>query len=99
VGIVDNQYNVLVSKIRPGFKSTQPFEKISNFLSLTPPIIVDAIESMQPYMGEMAGIFVLYKGLILGFFRKNDLVIVLGFPATSGAVLGRIVDMFKKIAR
>jgi hypothetical protein len=49
-------------------------------------------------MGEMEGIFVLYKGLILGFFRKNNLVIVLGFPATSGAVLGRIVDMFEKIA-
>jgi hypothetical protein len=79
VGIVDRQYHVLVSKMRPGVASVTPDDTDRNFVQIIPPIIVDAVEKFSPLLGVVESVTVRYEKLFLVFFAKGDYVIVLSF--------------------
>ena len=79
VGIVDRQYHVLVSKMRPGVASLTPDDATRNFVQIIPPIIVDAVEKFSPLLGVVESVTVRYEKLFLVFFAKGDYVIVLSF--------------------
>ena len=79
VGIVDRQYHVLVSKMRPGVASVTPEDRDRNFVQIVPPIIVDAVEKFSPMLGVVESVTVRYEKLFLVFFARGNYVIVLSF--------------------
>jgi hypothetical protein len=79
VGIVDRQYHVLVSKMRPGVASVTPADRDRDFVQIIPPIIVDAVEKFSPLLGVVESVTVRYEKLFLVFFAKGNCVIVLSF--------------------
>jgi len=79
VGIVDRQFHVLVSKMRPGVASITADDSDSNFIQLMPPIIVDAVEKLSPMLGVVESVTVRYEKLFFVFFAKGNYVIVLSF--------------------
>jgi len=79
VGIVDRQFHVLISKMRPGVASITTDDSDSNFIQLMPPIIIDAVEKMSPMLGVVESVTVRYEKLFFVFFAKGNYVIVLSF--------------------
>ena len=53
VGIVDNQFHILLSKMREGVSSVSAAEDDRNFIQLMPPILVDAAEKLQRILGDI----------------------------------------------
>jgi hypothetical protein len=79
VGIVDNEFHILFSKMREAVQSLTTEEQERNFVQLMPPIIVDAVEKMQPLLGKFDTVTVRYEKVLLVFFRMNNLVVTLSF--------------------
>lgn len=79
VGIVDNEFHVLVSKQREGVPSVTTEAQERNFVQLMPPIIVDAVEKLQPILGKLDTVTVRYEKVLLVFFRMNALAVILSF--------------------
>jgi hypothetical protein len=79
VGIVDNEFHVLFSKMREGVQSLTTDEQERNFIQLMPPIIVDAVEKMQPLLGKFDNVTVRYEKVLLVFFRMKNVVVTLSF--------------------
>jgi hypothetical protein len=44
-----------------------------------PPIIVDAVEKMQPLLGKLDNVTVRYEKVLLVFFRVRNLMIIFSF--------------------
>lgn len=81
VGIVDNEFHILVSKMREGVQSLTTEEQERSFVQLMPPIIVDAVEKLQPLLGKLDNVTVRYEKLLLVLFHMKDLVVTLSFDA------------------
>ena len=81
VGIVDNEFHILFSKMREGVQSVTTEEQERNFVQIMPPIIVDAVEKLQPLLGKMDNVTIRYEKLLLVFFRMEGVVVVLSFNA------------------
>lgn len=79
MGIVDRQFHVLVSKMRPGVPSVTRDDSDRNFVQIIPPIIIDAVEKFSPLLGVVESVTVRYEKVFLVFFAKGDYVIVLSF--------------------
>jgi hypothetical protein len=79
VGIVDNEFHVLFSKMREGVQSLTTEEQEHNFVQMMPPIIVDAVEKMQPLLGKLDTVTVRYDKMLLVFFHMETLFITLSF--------------------
>jgi hypothetical protein len=81
VGIVDKGFHILLSKMREGVQSITTVEQERNFVQLMPPIIVDAVEKLQPILGKLDTVTIRYEKVLLAFFRMNTLVVVLSFDS------------------
>jgi hypothetical protein len=81
VGIVDNEFHVLISKMREGVQSITTDEAERNFVQIMPPIIVDAVEKLQPLLGQLENVTIRYEKVLLVFFRMEGFVVVLSFNA------------------
>ena len=79
VVIVDSQYNILGSKMRQNVVSFSSAETERNFISIIPPILVDAVEKLEPHLGKMDAVSIRYEKALLAFYRVGDLVLVLSF--------------------
>jgi len=79
VGIVDNQYNILLSEMREGVQSVTTEDQERRFVQIVPPIIVDAVEKLEPILGKVESIRVRYEKMVLVFFRMENLVVILSF--------------------
>ena len=82
VGIVDRQFNVLVSRMREGVASITPEEDDRHFVQLIPPILLDAVEKLTPLLGIVESVTVRYEKVLLVFFTKGNYVVVLSFSST-----------------
>lgn len=99
VGIVDSQYNILGSKMRQNVVSFSSSETERNFISIIPPILVDAVEKLEPHLGKMDGVSIRYEKALLAFYRVRDLVLVLSFgPEVVTPFLSRIGSEIRKLA-
>jgi hypothetical protein len=76
VAVVDNEYNLLASSQRPGTPSFTTEESDRNFMSI-PPIIVEAVDKLRPFLGAMEAFRVRYKKALLMFHRAGNLIVVL----------------------
>ena len=99
VGIVDNEFHILLSEMREGVQSVTTDEQERNFVQIMPPIIVDAVEKMQPMLGKLDRVTVRYEKVTLMFFRLEGFVIVLSFEPKSNAPFSTsISESMRKIA-
>lgn len=99
VGIVDRQFHVLVSKMRPGVASVTPDESDRNFVQIIPPIIVDAVEKFSPLLGVVESVTVRYEKVFLVFFAKGDYVIVLSFnPDVQRPFMSTLTEWVQSLA-
>jgi hypothetical protein len=83
VGIVDNEFHILLSKMRKGVQSVTTEEQEHNFVQIMPPIIVDAVEKLQPILGKLDNVTVRYEKILLVFFRMKTLVVILSFDPSA----------------
>jgi hypothetical protein len=82
VAIVDDEFHILYSKMREGVKSITTEEQERSFVQLMPPIIVDAVEKLQPLLGKLDNVTVRFEKVLLVFFRMRNLVVTLSFDPT-----------------
>ena len=98
VAVVDNEYNLLVSSQRPGTPSFTTEESDRNFMSIIPPIIVEAVDKLRPFLGAMEAFRVRYKKALLMFHRAGNLIVVLSFgPQVTTPFLSEVTKQFEKL--
>ena len=78
VGVANN-VKILASEIRKDATVYLSHQALQNFVQITPIIIVDALERLQPLLGGISSILVRYEKRVLLFHRFEGDVIVLGF--------------------
>jgi len=79
VAIIDSEYHVLLSRMREGIQSLTTEEQERNFFQIMPPIIVDAVERLEPLLGRMDTVTVRYEKVPLAFFRMQRITVILSF--------------------
>jgi hypothetical protein len=79
VGVANSMYKVVASEIRNDATTYLTHQALQNFVQITPIIIVDALERLQPLLGKISSILVRYEKRVLLFSRFEENVIVLGF--------------------
>jgi len=98
VGIVDNEFHILLSKMREGIQSITTEEQERNFVQLMPPIIVDAVEKLQPILGKLDTVTIRYEKLLLVFFRMKTLTVILSFdPNVSTPFVSSLSDSMRTL--
>ena len=98
VAVVDNEYNLLASSQRPGTPSFTTEESDRNFMSIIPPIIVEAVEKLGPFLGVMEAFSVRYKKALLMFHRAGNLIVVLSFGLqVTIPFLSEVTKQFEKL--
>ena len=100
VGIVDNEYHLLESRQREGIDSIAPEQVERNFISIIPPIIVDAVRKLEPYCGTTRTVSIRYDKLLLIFYQTEKYVIVLSFdPEAKTPFADKLASDLGKIVR
>jgi hypothetical protein len=99
VGIIDDGFHILCSKNREGVQSMVSEDQERNFVQLMPPIIVDAVEKLQPLLGKLDNVTVRYEKLLLVFFRVGSLTVVLSFnPDVSTPFISSLSESMRTIS-
>ena len=99
VGIIDNQFHIIVSKMRESVQSVTTEEQERNFIQLMPPIIVDAVEKLQPLLGKLDNVTVRYEKMLLVFFRVQNLTVVLSFnPNVSTPFMSSLSETMRTLS-
>jgi hypothetical protein len=65
--------------MREDVESILTEEQDRNFFQLMPPIIIDAVEKVQPLLGKLDNVTVQYEKLLIVFFRVQNFTVVLSF--------------------
>jgi len=98
VGVVDNQFHILLSEMREGVQSVTTDEQERNFVQIMPPIIVDAVEKLQPLLGKFDNVTVRYEKVLLVFFRMEGLIVILSFNSdVSTPFVSSLSESMRKI--
>jgi hypothetical protein len=91
VGIVDNQFHILLSRMREGIQSIASDEEERNFVQIMPPIIVDALEKFDYVTAR-------YEKVLLVFFRMEGLIVILSFnPDVSTPFMSSLSESMKRL--
>jgi hypothetical protein len=99
IAIVDNEFHILASKQREGVASYTSEETERNYMSIMPPIIMDAIEKMRIYLGQLEGITAHFEKVLLVFYRIGNLIVVISFnPEVGTPFYERVTNAFKKLS-
>ena len=98
VGIVDNQFHILLSKMREGVPSVSAEGDDRNFIQLMPPILVDAAEKMQGILGALESVTIRYEKVLLVFFRVKKLVVILSYdPKVTTPFVSALSDLIRML--
>jgi len=82
VGIIDNQLNVLVSRMREGVQSLTSDEADRHYMQIAPNILIDVAEKLIPVTGRVESVTIRYEKLFMVYFRLVNFTIVLSFEPT-----------------
>ena len=77
VGVVDNQYRLILSKNRPGVIPFVSDETDKRYMPIAPPLILEAVEKLVGFVGNLHGVVARYDKLVFAFFRYDDHTIIL----------------------
>ncbi len=98
VGIVDNQFHILLSKMREGVPSVSAEGDDRNFIQIMPPILVDAAEKMQGILGALESVTIRYEKVLLVFFRVKKLVVILSYdPKVTTTFVSALSDLIRML--
>ena len=98
VGVVDNEFHILFSKMREGVVSVTSEEEEHNFIQLMPPILVDGAEKMQHVLGRVGSITIRYEKVLLVFFRFGAVVVIFSYnPAVSTPFVSAVSDLMLEL--
>jgi hypothetical protein len=98
VGVVDNEYHVLISKMREGLQSVTDPEADRNFLQFMPLIIVDTAEKLQRVVGRLESVTMRYDSILLVFFRIKEVVILLAYsPEVTTPFISATSDLMRML--
>ncbi len=98
VGIVDNQFHILLSKMREGVPSVSAEGDDRNFIQIMPPILVDAAEKMQGLLGALESVTIRYEKVLLVFFRVKKLVVILSYdPKVTTPFVSALSDLIRML--
>ena len=85
--------------MREGVKSVTGDDQDRHFIQIMPPIIVDAVEKLQPLLGKLDDVTVRYEKLLLVFFRLEGFVVILSFDHTfSTPFISSLSSTMRKLA-
>jgi len=98
IAIVDNEYHIVVSKQREGVPSFTSEETSRNFVSIIPQIILESVQKLSHFLGEVSGVTAHYKKALL-IFPFNNLIVVISFEAgVETPFYDRITEAVKKVS-
>jgi hypothetical protein len=99
IAVVSTEYRILVSKQREGVPSLTSEEITRNFVSIVPQIIVEAVDKLSPFLGEVGGITAHYQKALVVFYRIKSLIVVVSFePELRTPFYDRITETFRKLS-
>jgi hypothetical protein len=100
IGIVDRQYNVLVSQMREGVTSVTPAGTDRRIIQLMPPLLLDAVEKLwAQVLGAVELVTVRYEKMLLVFFSKGNCVVVLSFnPDVTTPFMSALTDFIQSLS-
>ena len=85
--------------MRESVQSVTSEEQERNFIQLMPPIIVDAVEKLQPLLGKLDNVTVRYEKMLLVFFRVQNLTVVLSFnPNVSTPFMSSLSETMRTLS-
>lgn len=98
VGIVDNQFHVLLSKMREAVDSVSSAEDDRRFIQIMPPILVDAAEKLQIILGALESVTIRYEKVLLVFFRVKKLIVILSYdPKVTTPFVSAVSDLIRML--
>lgn len=99
IAVVDTEYHILASKQREGVPSLTSEETERNFMSIIPQIIVDSVNKLTPFLGDVGGITAHYQNALLIFYRIENLIVIISFqPEQATPFYDKITEAFRKLS-
>ena len=99
IAIVDNEYHVLVSTQREGVPSFTTDETARNFVSIIPQIIIDSVDKLSRFLGEISGVTAHYQKALVVFYPLDNLIVIISFHAgVETPFYDRIAEAVKKLS-
>jgi hypothetical protein len=99
VCIIDNEYRVLASRQREGVSSLMPDDRVRNFASIVPAIILESVEKLAPFLGEVDGVTAHYEKVLVVFYRFQNLVVFLSLePEVKTPFYSEITGTFRRLS-
>ncbi len=99
VAVVES-FRTVGFKQREGLTLNTPNEIIRNYVSIMPPILIDSVAKLTPYLGEVELVSVRYAKVLHVYFRRANFVAVASFdPGTSESFSSRITEAFNRLSR
>ena len=99
VAVIEN-FRIVGYKQREGLTLNTPTEIIRNYVSIMPPIMIDSVAKLSPYLGEAEFVIVRYAKVLHVYFRKGNFVVVASFdPDISESLFAKITEGFNRLSR
>ena len=99
VGVVDDSFHIVLSKMREGVQNVTSVEEERNFVQLMPPIIMDATEKLQTVLGKIDNVTVRYEKVLLVFFRIDKNTVIFSFnPDVSTPFISLLSETMRKLS-
>ena len=99
VAVIEN-FRIVGYKQREGLTLNTPTEIIRNYVSIMPPIMIDSVAKLSPYLGEAEFVIVRYTKVLHVYFRKGNIVVVASFdPDISESLFAKITEGFNRLSR
>jgi len=82
VGIVDMEYHVIESEMRPGVSSLTPVELDRNFVSIVPNTMLNAAKTLEKDCGPFQIMSIRYRRLMIAIYRGERYMVMLSFDSS-----------------
>lgn len=99
IGVMGKNDTVLLSKRREGVAPVNPNLSDEEMVSIYPPLIMRAVERLEPMLGEAQGLQIPYEKVLLAMYRVHDLLVIVSLnPVPEAPLLTlRIGDEIKRL--
>ena len=97
IAIVDTNYRVITSRQREGIPSFASDETVRNFVSIVPHIIIESVEKLAPFLGEVGGVTAHYANCLVIFYKVDNLIVVISFqPNAETPFYDRVTESLRQ---
>lgn len=98
VGIVDNEFRLLQSRIREGIRQITPEQTLRDFISMVPPVVMGGVGKLQPFLGQVSGLTIRYEKIVMALYPIAQYVVIVSFdPQVETPFMTKIGESIKKV--